>query len=90
MRRSRTWMIVIPLGLIACPAMASQNERDMSNDCFDVAAPMAEATPCFEPGRHTRPHHARPRHARHGGNATGLAPTKSDTAGSDGRANPSQ
>ena len=85
MRRSRTWMIVIPLGLIASPAMASRNERDMSNDCFDVAAPMAEATPCFEPGRHPRPH--RPRHDR---NATGSASKRRDTASNGVRRNPAE
>ncbi|WP_428970023.1 hypothetical protein ACQR50_04875 [Sphingomonas sp. Xoc002] len=85
MRLFRTGMIIIPLGLIASPAMASRNDRDMSNDCFDVAAPMAEATPCFEPDRHTHPHHA-----RHGRNAAGVAPKRRDTASNGARRNPAE
>ena len=42
MRRPDFWTIALPLGLVAVPALAAQSERDMSNDCFDVAAPMAD------------------------------------------------
>lgn len=58
MRRPGFWKMALPLGLIATPALAAQGQRDMSNDCFDVAAPMADATPCYQPGRHTHEHHA--------------------------------
>ncbi|MGW8135647.1 hypothetical protein ACWGNZ_08410 [Sphingomonas zeae] len=59
MRRTCLWMAVISTGLIAIPAFGAQGGRDMSNDCFDVAAPMADATPCVEPGRRKSHHHDR-------------------------------
>lgn len=48
----------IALLAIPLPALAAQAPADPAQDCFDVAAPMAEAIPCYEPGRH-HAHHAR-------------------------------
>ncbi|MDY0957210.1 hypothetical protein SOM26_00770 [Sphingomonas sp. CFBP8993] len=79
MRRPDFWTIALPLGLVAVPALAAQSQRDMSNDCFDVAAPMADATPCFEPGRHAHHHH----HAHHDRNETKIAAKKVRAASGD-------
>ncbi len=57
MRFPRFRTMLLPFALAAAP-VAAQNQRDMSNDCFDVAAPMADATPCYEPNAHTHPHGA--------------------------------
>jgi hypothetical protein len=51
--------IALPILLGMTPAMVVRNHSDVSSDCFDVAAPMAEATPCFEGGHHTHRHSAR-------------------------------
>ncbi|WP_343525300.1 hypothetical protein [Sphingomonas sp.] len=59
MRRTRFRAIVIPLGLIAVPAFASQNQNELPGDCYDVAAPMAEAMPCLEAGREKHAHRIR-------------------------------
>jgi hypothetical protein len=78
MRRRHFWTILLPLGLIAAPALASQGQRDMGNDCFDVAAPMADATPCYEPSHHTHARHA------HHDRAAGQMASKRPDAASDG------
>ncbi len=54
------WLIAISTGLGAAPAFASQNEGDMSDDCFAIAAPMADATPCFQTGPRKSHRHVRP------------------------------
>lgn len=85
MRRLHFWTIVLPFGLIAAPAFASQGQRDMSNDCFDVAAPMADATPCYEQSRHTHPHRA-----HHDRNANRNASKKAGILGIVDKAQPEQ
>ena len=80
MRGRRFWTIVLPLGLIAAPALAGQNKSDAGNDCFDVAAPMADATPCYEPGRHAHLHHT-----HHGRNAPKMASEKVGVSSDDRR-----
>jgi len=59
MRRLCLSMIALCSGLAAVPAHALPTAGDTAEDCFDVAAPMAEATPCWESGRHRNHHHAR-------------------------------
>lgn len=55
----RSCGIVLPIPPGATRAMAVRSQSDVSSDCSDVAAPMAEATPCFEGGHHTHRHSAR-------------------------------
>ena len=59
MRRIGLGTVVLSTALAAAPEMASQMGEDTTNACFDVAAPMAEATPCAESGHHKRPGRAR-------------------------------
>jgi hypothetical protein len=42
--------------LVVLSGMASAAQAEDADDCFDVAAPMAESTPCYVPHRHKAKH----------------------------------
>lgn len=65
MLHTRLWIIILSTALLATPAVAAGDQADTGEDCFAVAAPMADATPCFVPGRHKKHHKPRPKHASH-------------------------
>ncbi len=54
---TRLWIIAASTMLVAAPAFAAQDDPATTDDCFAVAAPMADATPCFEPGHRKKQHH---------------------------------
>ncbi|WP_343528345.1 hypothetical protein [Sphingomonas sp.] len=47
--RPRTIFLSVA-ALVASPAIASQAGGDGGGDCFAMAAPMADAIPCIDPG----------------------------------------